>query len=201
MPPLPSPASSTASSSASPPRPASAADAGFPGDRARRRAAYGLALLALGLALSWFLFTNLASLWPHVAALEGTPFLLAATAFGGALALAPLAAALGFVFALWFGVESVYRPRRQPSPLLDRLIVGGGLLLWFTPMLACLGVIGRALQQGRIHFVRPPRDYFLATDPIAFWQSIGFWGIIAAATGFLAWAYWRGKLGSRPGQS
>lgn len=172
----------------------------LPGERSRRRAALGLALLAFGAAASWFLFSALEELWARVAALDGTPFLLAATALGSALALAPLIAALGFAFALWFGVESVYQPRRRPSPVLDRLIVGGGLLLWFSPALACLAIIARALHQGRMHFVRPPRDYFLATDPIAFWQSVGFWAIMAAVTGFLAWSYWRGKLGAPPGR-
>ena len=42
--------------------------------------------------------------------------------------------------------------------------------------------------------MRPPRDYFLATDPIAFWQGVGFWLIIAALAGFLAWRYWQPKL-------
>lgn len=189
-------------SSASPPAvpaPSSpSATPAFSGDLARRRAAYGLLLLAAGLLLTWQLFSRLPAIWPHVEALDGWVFLLAATLLGGALALAPLAALIGFAGALWFGVESVYRPRRQPSAGLDRLIVGLGLVVWFSPALACLAIVGRALQQGRVHFVRPPRDYFLATDPIAFWQSIGFWLIMAAVSGFLAWNYWRNKLRSRP---
>ena len=36
--------------------------------------------------------------------------------------------------------------------------------------------------------------YFLATDPIAYWQGVGFWLIIAALLCFLAWRYWRPKL-------
>lgn len=188
------------SASPSPSRPASAprVEAAFSGDLARRRAAGGLLLLAGGLLLSWQLYFRLPVLWPRVEALDGSLFLLAATSLGGALALAPLAALVGLGSALWFGVESVYLPRRRPSPTLDRLIVMLGLAVWFAPALGCLAVVGRALQQGRIHFVRPPRDYFLATDPIAFWQSIGFWLILAAVAAFLAWSYWRRKLGRRP---
>ena len=54
-------------------------------------------------------------------------------------------------------------------------------------------MVGQALASGRIHFVRPPRDYFLATDPIAFWQGVGFWLIMGSLFAFLAWRYWRGK--------
>ncbi len=175
-------------------------EAVFSGDRARRRAGFGLLVLAVGLFATWQLFSRLPAIWPHVEALDGTVFLLAATALGAALALAPLSALIGLALALWLGVESVYRPRRQPSIAVDRLIVAFGLTVWFSPTLACLAIVARALQQGRVHFVRPPRDYFLATDPIAFWQSIGFWLIMAAVTGFLAWSYWRGKLRSRPVQ-
>lgn len=166
------------------------------GDRARRRAALGLVLSCAGALLTWVLFARLDVLWSRVDPLEGTVFLLAATALGAALALAPLCAIVGLIGATWFGVESVYRPRRQASPLLDCVIVGSGLLVWFAPALACLAVIARALHEGRVHFVRPPRDYFLATDPIAFWQSIGFWLIMAVIAGFLAWRYWRDKLRS-----
>jgi len=80
------------------------------------------------------------------------------------------------------------------TPLLDRVIVGAGLLVWFMPALAAIAQAVRALTTGRIHFVRPPRDYLLATDPIAFWQGVGFWLIIAALAGFLAWRYWQPKL-------
>ena len=126
--------------------------------------------------------------------MEGIAFMAAATLLGGAMAVGPLAAAIGLLLAIWFGVDSVYKPRSRPSPLLDRMIVGAGLLVWFTPALAAFAIIGQALASGRIHFVRPPRDYFLATDPIAFWQGVGFWLIMGGLFAFLAWRYWRGKL-------
>ncbi len=110
------------------------------------------------------------------------------------MAIGPLAAAIGLVVSVWFGVRSVYRARSRETPLLDRVIVGAGLLVWFAPALAAIAQALRALLSGRIHFVRPPRDYFLATDPIAFWQGVGFWLIIAALAGFLAWRYWQPKL-------
>ena len=126
--------------------------------------------------------------------LEGLAFLAAATLLGGAMAIGPLAAAIGLLVAVWFGVRSVYSPRSRATPLLDRVIVGAGLLVWFAPALAAIAQAVLALTSGRIHFVRPPRDYFLATDPIAFWQGVGFWLIIAALAGFLAWRYWQPKL-------
>lgn len=164
------------------------------GDLARRRARFNLLLFVAGLALSIWLFGDLESIWARIVPLDGAPFMLAATALGAVLAAAPIAAAVGFVLMMWFGVESVYLPRVRPSPLLDRIIVAAGMLVWFSPVLVSLAAALRALAEGRVHFVRPPRDYFLATDPIAFWQGIGFWLIMAALFGFLAWRYWRGKL-------
>ncbi|MDI3513975.1 MAG: hypothetical protein PWP40_1204 [Rhodocyclaceae bacterium] len=165
-----------------------------PGDRARRKALFGLLVGLVALPASWLLFSQLERLWPEIVRMEGIAFMAAATLLGGAMAVGPLAAAIGLLLAIWFGVDSVYKPRSRPSPLLDRMIVGAGLLVWFTPALAAFAIIGQALASGRIHFVRPPRDYFLATDPIAFWQGVGFWLIMGGLFAFLAWRYWRGKL-------
>lgn len=172
-----------------------ARDTDLAGDTARRRASICLILSLMATPVSIWLFTNLEPLWIRILALEGSLFLLGATALGAALAVAPLVAAIGFLLAIWFGVDSVYLPRRRRSPLVDKCIIGGGLLVWFSPVLAALGSAARGLIEGRVHFVRPPRDYFLATDPIAFWQGIGFWLIMAVLFGFLAWRYWRNKLG------
>lgn len=165
-----------------------------PGDRARRKALFSLLVGLVALPASWLLFSQLERLWPEIVRMEGIAFMAAATLLGGAMAIGPLAAAIGLLLAIWFGVDSVYKPRSKPSPLLDRVIVGAGLLVWFTPALAAFAMIGQALASGRIHFVRPPRDYFLATDPIAFWQGVGFWLIMGGLFAFLAWRYWRGKL-------
>ncbi len=165
-----------------------------PGDRARRKALFSLLVGLVALPASWLLFSQLERLWPEIVRMEGIAFMAAATLLGGAMAIGPLATAIGLLLAIWFGVDSVYKPRSKPSPLLDRVIVGAGLLVWFTPALAAFAMIGQALASGRIHFVRPPRDYFLATDPIAFWQGVGFWLIMGGLFAFLAWRYWRGKL-------
>ena len=166
------------------------------GDFLRRRARFGLVLLVVMALAAWPLFGELDRLWPAVAALEGWPFLGAATLLGAALAVTPLLAGIGFLLAAWYGVESVYQPRRKASPLSDKLIVVLGLLVWFGPSLGLVAAAGRAIVKGSIHFTRPPRDYVLATDPIAFWQGVGFWLIVAAGLGYLAWRYWRGKLGA-----
>lgn len=166
----------------------------LPGDLARRRALFSLLVTLVALPASWLLFSQLERLWPEIVRMEGIAFMAAATLLGGVMAIGPLAAAIGFLLAIWFGVDSVYKARRTASPLLDRAIVATALVVWFTPALAALVVVGQALVSGRIHFVRPPRDYFLATDPIAFWQGIGFWLIMGGLFAFLAWRYWRGKL-------
>ncbi len=167
------------------------------GDIARRRAARALLLLALALPLSIWLFTMLAPIWVRIVPLEGAAFALAATTLGAALALAPIAVVVGFLLALWYGVESVYLPRSRPSPRTDTCITAVGLVIWFLPMLTALAMAARALFEGRVHFVQPARDYFLATDPIAYWEGVGFFFIAAGFFGFLAWCYWRGKLPRR----
>lgn len=180
------------SSTPQPPTPHAAAF--LPGDLARRRALFSLLISLVALPASWLLFSQLERLWPEIVRMEGLTFMAAATLLGGAMAIGPLTAAIAFVLAIWFGVDSVYKPRRAASPLLDRAIVATGLVVWFTPALAALVVVAQALASGRIHFVRPPRDYFLATDPIAFWQGVGFWLIMGGLFAFLAWRYWQGKL-------
>ncbi|GAB1460954.1 hypothetical protein MASR2M50_27290 [Thauera sp.] len=174
--------------------PSPARSALLPGDLDRRRALFALLVCVVALPASWLLFSQLERLWPEIVRLEGLSFLAATTLLGGSMAIGPLAAAIGLVVSVWFGVRSVYRARSRKTPLLDRVIVGAGLLVWFAPALAAIAQALRALLSGRIHFVRPPRDYFLATDPIAFWQGVGFWLIIAALAGFLAWRYWQPKL-------
>ena len=166
----------------------------LPGDLSRRRALFSLLASLVALPASWLLFSQLERLWPEIVRMEGITFMAAATLLGGAMAIGPLTAAIAFVLAIWFGVDSVYKPRRAASPLLDRAIVATGLVVWFMPALAALVVVGQALASGRIHFVRPPRDYVLAPDPIAFGQGVGFWLIMGGLFAFLAWRYWRGKL-------
>ncbi|WP_454435872.1 hypothetical protein [Thauera mechernichensis] len=171
-----------------------AQDAVLAGDRSRRRALFCLLLCLVALPASWLIFSELDRLWPEIATLEGPTFMAATTLLGAAMALGPLAAAIGFLLAVWFGVDSVYQPRRHPSPALDRFIVGAGLFVWFAPAATAAAMAIQAVLRGRIHFVRPPRDYLLATDPIAFWQGVGFWLIMGALFAFLAWRYWRPRL-------
>ncbi|PKO80642.1 MAG: hypothetical protein CVU19_11280 [Betaproteobacteria bacterium HGW-Betaproteobacteria-13] len=169
-------------------------DAALAGDASRRRASICLLLSLLATPASTWLFLNLDMIWPQIMQLEGGAFMLGATVLGTVLALTPLVAGVGFLLAVWYGVESVYLPRQHPSPLIDKVIVAGGLLVWFAPALAAAASIVMGLVQGRVHFTRPPRDYFLATDPIAFWEGIGFWLIMGTLFGLLAWRYWRNKL-------
>lgn len=164
------------------------------GDLTRRLAGAAFILFLLAVPLTYWLFSSLPSLWARVEPLEGSRFMLAATLLGAALAVLPLAIVVGFILTLWHGVESVYQPRSRATPMLDRLIVAGGLIIWFAPPTAMIALALRALAEGRVHFVRPPRDYFLATDPIAFWQGLGFWLIMATLFAFLAYRYWRSKL-------
>ncbi|MDR0635242.1 MAG: hypothetical protein LBF91_09730 [Azoarcus sp.] len=169
------------------------------GEIARRRAAFCLLLGLVATPLATCLFLNIGPIWQHINPLTGALFALAAIAFGGALAIAPVAAASGWLLALWFGVESVWLPRRRSTPFVDRAIIGIGLFAWFLPTLGFLAAAIQALISGRVHFVRPARDYLRAVDPIAYWEGTGFLFITAGIFAWLAWRYWQGKLRRRPG--
>ena len=164
------------------------------GDIARRRARLGLLAFLIAVPISWALFSQLEPIWTRIMPLEGFTFMATATLLGAVLAVVPLVAIIGFVLAIWFGVDSVYMTKRRASRLLDQFIVAVALVVWFSPALFGVVTAGRAIYEGRIHFVRPPRDYFLATDPIAFWEGVGFWLIMSGLFSFLAWRYWRPRL-------
>jgi hypothetical protein len=164
------------------------------GDLRRRKALRALivALIALPVALAAFRFIE--PIWVRIEPLEGFVFMLAATALGATLAVAPLLAVAAALVAMWHGVESVAQPRSRATPMLDRALYAIGLLVWFGPALALAGMAGKAVATGAIAFRRPAREYLLATDPIAFWQSVGFLLIVAAAAAYPAWHYWRRKF-------
>ena len=166
----------------------------LPGDVARRRAGLSLLAFLLAVPISWWLFSQLESIWAQIMPLEGFTFMATATLLGAVLAVTPLVAGIGFVLAIWFGVDSVYMAKRRMGGLLDKFIVAIGLVVWFSPALFAVATAGRAMYEGRINFARPQRDYFLATDPIAFWEGVGFWLIMAGLFSFLAWRYWRPRL-------
>jgi len=145
------------------------------------------------------LFLNLELLWTHIEPLEGIAFALVGALFGAALAAAPIIAAVGWLLALWFGVESVFMPRARRTPAIDIAIVGAGLVAWFLPAIWFLFTAVQALVSGRVHFPRPARDYLLAEDPVAFWQGVGYMLIAGGLLAWLAWRYWQGKLRRKSG--
>lgn len=167
------------------------------GDFRRRLARVAGYVLILMLPVATGLFANLEALWSLVLPLEGGLFVIASALLGGALAVAPIVAVAALLVMVWHGVESVYLGRSRATPMLDRLIVALGVLVWFAPALAMLVAAVRAVLTGAVGFSRPQREYLLATDPIAFWQSVGFFLIVAAALAYPAWQYWRRKLGQR----
>ena len=160
------------------------------GDRTRRRALHALLLSCALTLFSLVLIKSIGPLWMKVQALDGANFMLVATLFGAALGLAPVGAVAALVVAVVRGVASIEQPRRTATPALDRLLVGAGLLLWFAPSLALLGWAIGAIGRGSLRFARSA-EYLLATDPIPFWQGIGYLLIVAAALAYPGWVYWR----------
>ena len=167
------------------------------GDLLRRRAGFTGMLFLVLLASAVWLFARSEPIWLHIMPLEGGIFLLASAVFGGLLAITPVLALVLLLMTVWYGVESVFRPRARHTPLLDRGIIAGGVLVWFSPGIALVAGAARAVLTGSVAFSRPQRVYLLETDPIAFWQSIGFILIVAAALSYPAWHYWRGKFAAR----
>jgi uncharacterized membrane protein YidH (DUF202 family) len=169
------------------------------GDFRRRQAFRALIVFLIVLPLTITAFRQLGFLWQYIDPLEGFALTLATTLLGLVLAGFPLIALCAGVMAVWHGVESVERPRSRATPLLDRVILAVGLLVWFAPALGLLGMIARAIATGSIAFRRPAREYVMATDPIAFWQSMGFILIVAVCLAYPAWHYWRRKFAARGG--
>ncbi len=170
------------------------------GDFMRRRAQTTAVLFLLMLASAVSLFGQLEPVWVKVAGLEGGIFLLASAVLGLFLAATPILALVFLLMCVWYGVESVFRTRSRHTPLTDRAILAAGMLVWFAPALALLGGALRAVLTGAIAFSRPQRVYLLEADPIAFWQSVGFMLIVAAALAYPAWHYWKRKLANRATQ-
>lgn len=169
------------------------------GDFRRRQAFRALLVFLIALPLTIAAFLNVGPVWQHIEPLEGFVFTVAATLLGAVLAGSPLITVAAGLLAIWHGVESVERPRSRATPLLDRVILAMGLLVWFAPALGLLGMIARAIANGSIAFRRPAREYVMATDPIAFWQSMGFILIVAVCVAYPAWHYWRRKFEARDG--
>ena len=164
------------------------------GDLLRRRATRALLIGLCALPPTVWLFRAVPDLWASILTLDGAPFMLWAMLMGLGMAVGPLLAFGGLLLALWWGVDAVYKPRSRSTPRTDRIIVAVALFVWSLPTLGFVGQAAWALYSGRVHFVRPPRDYFLATDPVAYWQGIGFWLIMGGIIGFLSWRYWQPRL-------
>lgn len=164
-----------------------------PGDWARRRAHFGLAVLAVSAITCWGLFTQPQMVWDQIMRLPNVLYWPVAALVAMVMALAPLGVLIGLVWAVWFGVEGVYLPHRAKTPQQDKMVIGLCRLIWFSPALAMLSLIVRAIWTGRVHFSQPPRNYEWATDPVPYLQSLGFLTMGAASFAFLAWKYWKAK--------
>jgi hypothetical protein len=166
----------------------------LPGDRDRRNATRSLLFAIIVTLIAVWLFFSVESLWHHIYPLDGMAFAFVAAAFGAVLAVAPVVAVVSWLLALWFGVESVYRPHQRISPRTDRIIVAVGLVAWFLPSLCFLVTAGWSLYTGRVHFPQPARDFVWAEDPYAYLQGVGFLILAAGLFAWFAWRYWQGKL-------
>ncbi|NTV09669.1 MAG: hypothetical protein HGA47_02740 [Zoogloea sp.] len=167
------------------------------GDILRRKAAVAALIFLVSTVVATILFDRLDDLWPQVIHLEGATYFLLASVLGLTLAFSPLAAIGSLLLGTWWASESVFAPRRRPSPVLDRVLVAWGCCLTFAPSLAMLAVAVQAIFTGQVHFPQPPRDYFFDSEPLAFLQGLGFLLICAAGLGYAGWLYWHPKLSRR----
>lgn len=158
------------------------------GDYARRRAIKLTLWCVAFIIINILIFSNL-TLWRFIEPLNGAAFYFAAVGVGLLLAAAPVLAVLTFCAAVWHAGSSIALPKQYATPRLDRTLAVILCVIWFSPALASLAFAGRSLASGVIRFPHPKREYVLATDPVAFWESIGFMLIATAVWAWLAWRY------------
>lgn len=165
------------------------------GDFRRRKATRALCVFLILLPLTVALYIFGGHLWASIAASEGGWFWFGAVGLGVAIAFLPFVTLAAGWMAIWNGVESVWRPRSRKTPFIDRLLLAIAFVVFFSPALAFGGMALQAVVSGAISFRRPvAHEYLLATDPIAFWQGVGFLLIVAAVLAYPAVQYWKSRL-------
>ncbi|WP_341674916.1 hypothetical protein [Niveibacterium sp. SC-1] len=158
--------------------------------RSQRFMRYGLLLILPLAALGVFILPT----WKFIASLSGIAFAASATLFGLALAVLPVAVLVLVGTALFLRVESLVRPRSRSLGLPDRLALIGALLLSIVPALWPLSMAARAVFGDGITIRQPIEHHFtMFSDPLAFWENVGYWLIAAVALAALAGYYWRSR--------
>lgn len=168
----------------------------LPGDhlarKARRTALYALILTPTAFAVFWWLPT----IWNPIQGMTGPALYLASMALGAALAAFPVLAAVTWLLALYWAVEARHAPRQQPAAT-DRLILALGMLVSYAPGVGFYITVVHALMTGRVHFSNPPRDYYLDSDPAAYWEGVGFMAMAGTVLVFMVTRYWQAKRRQR----
>jgi|GEM_PF-6450419 len=148
---------------------------------------YGLLLILPLAALGIFILPA----WKFIASLSGIAFAASATLFGLALAVLPIAVIVLVGAALFMRVESFIRPRSRAVGLPDRLSLAGALLLSLVPALWPLSKAAMAVFSGGITIRQPLEHHFTVfSDPLTFWENVGYWLIATVALAALAAYYW-----------
>lgn len=167
------------------------------GDFARRQArffALGAVLMLLLSIWSVHLGEALAR-YLETMALDSFRGWMIVVAWGLALAFFPVLCAVCFLRALWHWHHSVWLPKAQAAPKMDRWLVVQSVTASFLPALTMLAMAVRGLIAGTVRWPHPKREYILATDPVPYWQSIGFFLIAAVVMAWPMWRYWQIRLG------
>lgn len=156
-----------------------------------RRAMFAALALSLPTALG---VVFLIPIWRAVAGLSGISFALAAGLFGLAVAGLPLAIIVALYVGAFSRVESLTRPRSAPVGRADRVMTGFAVLLSAVPALWPASMALRALFGGAITIRQPVEHSFTAmSDPLVFWENVGYWAMATLALGGLAVYYWRNR--------
>ncbi len=132
--------------------------------------------------------------WRAIAGLSGAMFALCAGVFGLAVAGLPLAIIVMLCIAAFARVESLARPRKQPVGIADRAMVALAVVLSAIPALWPASKALRALIGGSVTIAQPVEHSFTAvTDPLVYWENIGYWGFATLTLAGLAAYYWRNR--------
>ncbi len=165
-----------------------------PGDRLlrySRRATIAAGVLCVPTVAGAFL---LLPLWRAIAGLSGIAFAVSAGLFGLALAALPLSVIVALCISAFARVESLARHRIAPINLADRILVGLAVLLSAIPALWPASKAVRAVVDGSITIKQPVEHSFtVMSDPLVFWENVGYWVLAALALSGLAAYYWHNR--------
>lgn len=138
--------------------------------------------------------------WRHIVQLDGATFSTTATLFWLSLIAGGLATVTLLSVALFARVEAHHADPRLHWSRAAQLHRGLALLISLLPAAWPASKAVRALLSGTVTIRQPVAHSFTAaSDPLAYWQNVGFWLLATVALAGGALYYWRSRRVPRQG--